>query len=189
MVEERKVCKMELDPILKKAGLSLNSNSERISVRSKFNFTGKGNLGLLLFLLISLFLLFISIFKVREIGVQVFLIILSTVILVFSIVTILKQLNDFVEANKGRVSFSNSLKKNEILITSDFKIKVKSDIIHTKTSRNSSGSYFCVIELFLKIKEEKYRILDFQVDEEDSKEAKMLGKEIKRLILEKVNNS
>ena len=189
MEEELRVCKKEFDSIIKKASLSLNSNSEKIRVSSKFNFTDKGNLGLLFFIVISLFLFYISIFKTKEIVVQIFLIVLSSVILIFTIMTILKQLSDFVEVYKGTISFSNSLKKKEILLTSDFKIKVKSDIIHTKTRRNSSGSYFCIIELFLKIKDKKYRILDFQVDEEYSKEAKVLGKEIKRLILEKVNNS
>lgn len=189
MVVEQKVCKMKLDSILKKASLSLNSSSEKIRVSSKFYFTDRGNLGLLFFMVISIFLLYVSIFKTKEVGVQVFLIMLSSIILVFTIMTILKQLKDFVEVYKGRITFSNSLKKNEILITSSFKIKVKSDIIHTKTRRYSSGSYFCIIELFLKTKDKKYRILDFQVDEKDSKEAKLLGKEIKHLILEKVNNS
>ena len=189
MVEEQRVCKMKLDSILKKASLSLNSSSEKIRVFSKFYLTDRGNLGLLFFILISMFLLYLSIFKTEGIGIQVFLIIISSAILVFTILTILKQLNDFVEASKGRVSFSNSLNKKEIIVNSEFKIKVKSEIIHTKTRRNNSGSYFCIIELFLKIKDKKYRILDFQVDEEDSKEAKILGKEIKKLILEKINYS
>ena len=178
---------MDIDSILKKASLSLYSNSEKVRVQSKFYFTDRGNLGLLFIVLISLFLMYVSLFIAKELGVQVFLIILSTIILVFAILTILKQLKDFVEVSRGKIHFSNSLIKNEIELNSDFKIKMKSEIIHAKTKRYTSGSYFCIVELFLKINGEKFRVLDYQVDEKDSKEAKLLGKEIKRMIFDRAN--
>ncbi len=65
--------------------------------------------------------------------------------------------------------FSNSLKNKKISLGSGYKIKVKSEILHTKTRRNSSRSYFSIIELFLKINDKKFRILDFQVDKKDAK--------------------
>jgi hypothetical protein len=178
---------MNLEKILNKASLKLVNDSRKLRVESKFYCTNRGDLGLLFFLIIALFLLYISLFEAKELGVQIFLSVLSVAILVFTIMVILKQLKDFVEVSKGSIKFSNSLKEKEIQLNSDFKIKVKSDIIHTKTRRNSSGTYFCVIELFLKIKDEKHRILDFQVEEKYSKEAKELGKEIKKIILEITN--
>ncbi len=187
MEVERSHYNMDFSSILKKANLSLNSDAEKIRVQSKFYFTDRGNIGLIFFLGISLFLFYISVFKAKETGAQIFLMILSIAILVFTVLVILKQLKDFLEIYNGRIKFSNTLKDKEVNLNSAFKIKVKSDIIHVKTRRSSSGSYFCVVELFLKINDEKFRILDFEVDKKDSKEAKKLGKEIKKMILEKVN--
>ena len=178
---------MNLENILKKASLKLVIDSQKLRVESKFYFSDRGNLGLLLFILIALFGMYISFFEVKEQGVQIFLSVISVTILVFTIMVILKQLKDFVEVSKGSLKFSNSLKEKDIYLNSEFKIKVKSEIIYVKTRNPGSGSYFCIVELFLKIKDEKHRILDFQVDKKYSKEAKELGKEIKKMILEVTN--
>lgn len=178
---------MNLEKILSKASLKLVNDSQKLRVQSKFYFTDRGNLGLLFILIIALFLLYLSLFEVKELGLQIFLAVLSVAILGFTIIVILKQIKDFVEVTRGIIQFSNSLKEEKIHLNSEFKIKVKSEIIHTKTKRNSSGSYFCIVELFLKIEDKKYRILDFQVDKKHSKEAKALGKEIKKMILEITN--
>ncbi|PWG06462.1 hypothetical protein [Polaribacter aquimarinus] len=180
---------MNFEKILKKASLKLYNDCQKLKVESKFYLSDRGNLGLLFFLVLALFLIYISFFEVKEIGVQVFLLVISVAILFFTIIVIIKQLKDFVEVSRRTIKFSNNLKEKEIQLNSEFKIKVESQTIHTKSRRNSRGSYFSIIQLFLKINGEKYRILDFQVDKKDSKEAKALGKEIKRLILEKVNYS
>ena len=112
---------------------------------------------------------------------------LSIAIFIFTVLVILKQLKDFVEVSKTTIKFSNSLEKKEIHLNSEFKIKVKSEILYVKTRNPGSGSYFCMVEVFLKIKDRKHRILDFQVAKKYSKEAKDLGKEIKKMILEIAN--
>ena len=178
---------MNFEKILKKASLKLYNDPQKLKVESKFYLTDRGNLGLLFFIVLALFLIYISFIEVKETGVQVFLLVLSVAILIFTIIVIIKQLKDFVEVSRRTIKFSNSLKEKEIQLNSEFKIKVKSEIIYVKTRNLGSGSYFCIIELFLKIKDEKHRILDFQVDKKDSKEAKALGKEIKRMILEITN--
>jgi hypothetical protein len=178
---------MNFEKILRKASLKLINDSQKLRVESKFYFSDRGNLGLLFFLFIAFFLLYFSVFEVREIGVQIFLLILSLTILVFTIMVILKQLKDFVELSNSTIKFSNSLREKEIHLNAEFKIKLKSEIIYVKTRNPVSGSYFCIIELFLKIKDKKHRILDFQVDKKYSKEAKLLGKEIKKMILEITN--
>ena len=178
---------MNLESILNKASLTLNSDNKGFRVYSSFNFFNKSNIGLLLILLLSLTLGFIGIFKSNDFIVQVFLIVLSLIVLVVSLLTIIKQTSDFLEVSDGKLKFSNNLKKKEFSVYSDFKIKVKSDIVHVKTKRGTKGSYFCIVELFLKINGKKYRILDYQVDEKDSKEGKFLGKEIKQMILDKTN--
>lgn len=178
---------MNLESILRKASLNLEKDSRRLVIKSKFFLFNSGNLGLLFFFLVSLFLFYISIFEAKEIIIQIILILLSVIVLVFTILAIYKQVNDFIEVNQNVIKFSNNLKTIQLSSKSNFKIKIRTNTIKTKTYRYSSGSYFYIVELFLKTNDRKYRILDFQVDEKDKYQAKILGKEIKRMILEITN--
>lgn len=178
---------MDIDSILKKSSLSLYHDSKKILVKSEFRFLNKGNLGMIFIGLLSLALMIATIVKVEKMIIVIFAIIIGLFMFIFSILGILKQVTDFVEISDRKIKFSNSLKKYDFLFKPNFKIKVKSSIERVKR-RGSPASYFCIVELILKTDNGKFRILDFQTDEKDAAEAKMLGKDIKRMIFERIGN-
>ncbi len=175
-----------IEQSLRKASISLHTDAKRLLIKSEFYFWNKGNIGMLLIGLLGLVAIILSILKVKDTFSMVFVIVLGTAFIIFTFLGVLKQVSDFVEFSGGKIRFSNSLKKQEFLIRPEFKIKVKSSTMKVKR-RNSPASYFRIVELFLKTDDNKIRILDFQMDDKDSTEADKLGKEIKRMMKERLN--
>lgn len=173
----------DLKASLKKASISLQSDSKKLLIKSEFYFWNKDNIGMLFIGLMGLTAIVLAILKAKDTFSMVFVIVLGVVFVIFTIIGIFKQVSDFVEVSDQKIKFSNSLKRREFLIKPDFKIKVKSSIIRMKTG--SSASYFRVVEFFLKTNNGKFRILNYQMYKKDSNEAKELNKEIKKMIKER----
>ena len=174
-----------IEQSLRKASISLHADAKRLLIKSEFYFWNKGNMGMLLIGFMGLAAIILAILKVKDTFSMVFVIALGITFIIFTFLGVLKQVSDFVEFSRGKIRFSNSLKKQEFLIRSEFKIKVKSSTTKVKR-RNSPASYFRVVELFLKTADDKIRILDYQMDQNDSAEADELGKEIKRMMKERL---
>ena len=59
---------MNLEKILNKSSLKLVCDSQKLRVESRFYFTDRGNLSLLFFLVIALFLLYVSFLKLMNLA-------------------------------------------------------------------------------------------------------------------------
>ena len=134
--------------------------------------------------ILSALLLAFNIWFVKDDIVKIVFSILMLGLLIFSILTILKQLFDYVEITQRKIKFSNSLKSRKHTLRPSFKIRVKSSI-HRVKKRGRPTSYFCLVELFLMTSFGKFRILDFQSDRKYEDELKILGNELKNMIEER----
>lgn len=180
--------KEEFDFAIEEASISISENEERYLIKSIFKFMNTSNIGILFFLIISLFLLIITFTKGEDWISIVSGSVFSGSFFIFSVMGLLKQVTDFVEVTNDEIKFMNSLRVKKFPLDSEMKIKVvaRTEYIKMKSIRGS-GSFFRHIEIYLTYKKEEYRIFNFQVDDKYSSEANKLGSEIVHKIKKRIN--
>ncbi len=177
--------KEELRDIINAASISVSDTEERLLIQSKFKFFNKFNFGVLFFLVGGLFLILVSFLKVNDLLSTILGTILGGIMVVFSLYVIIKQVIDFVEVTNNEIRFRDGFKVKVFLLNSDMKIKLKRETQYV-SSQSSFGSYFRNIELYLINDNTEFRIFNFQVDEQYSKEAGMLGIKLTGLIKKRI---
>ncbi len=178
----------DLDLIIDKASIYVTDTTDCLLMRSRFKILNKSNMGVLLFIIISLLLLIISILKGNDWYSIIFGSLIGGLTFIFSIFALLKQVTDFVKVTKENIKFMSSLRSKRFRLNSEMKIKVKAETEYVKLkSHPSSGSYFRHIELYLVHNNSEFRVFNFKVDNKYSKEANKLGSELAYLIKKRIN--
>jgi hypothetical protein len=183
----------DLNLVIDKSSIQISDTKECLLIRSRFKLLDKSNIGTVLFLIMGLFIMLILIIIgiIRENWIPIML--GSTIggaTFMFSVLAILKQATDFVKVTNDSIKYMNSLTTRLFHLNSEMKVKMKAETEHMRLkSQPGSGSYFRTIELYLVHDNSEYRMFNFQVDGQYSKEANKLGSELTRLIKTRINDS
>lgn len=183
----------DLNSIIDKASIVYIDNKNELLLRSKFKLFNKFNFGVLLFLFTALSLIGFGILNRTDFIALSFYLVLGLPILVLSILTLFKQNSDFVKVTDTEIEFMNSLKKHKFGLDPEMKVKTKARTefvkIRSSVFHFNKGSYFRITEIFLVLKNTEYRILDFQVDQKDARQANLLAVDIIQSIKQRIRSS
>lgn len=110
---------------------------------------------------------------------------LTVPLIIFCVFGITKQLTDYCTVTSSQIEFRNSLKKKSIDIARIEKVKMKSSTVEEKR-RKVPRSFWRQVEIWITTAEDEFRILDFQVNDRDSKTANSVGNAIVSRLKEKI---
>ena len=157
-------------------------------VISKFRLLNRFNIGMLLILACSIFIIIISIFQTNN-GIDLAIgLSIGIVALIVSLAAVLKQFTDFLFVTDKEIVFRNSLRKKTFQITPDLKVKTVTERKYINVTR-IGGSRSREVEVFIKKDKIKHRIFNFSMEDEYSKEVAYLKKTIARFIKRKIRDT
>ena len=174
---------MDFDQLCKKYNLIFQEKKDYLAIKKKLNLFHKGTIGIILMMLLASTIFYLTIMELNK-GLIIYLgIFVILFILVFSIVTLLKEATDRVTITPKGITVKNSLKNRKIDMNSKIRLRLKSTE-ETERLKNKT-SYHRVIELLLITDGEEIRLIDFMSPEIDREEVEFLGNEL----LIKINQS
>jgi len=157
-------------------------------VSSKFRLRNRFNIGMLLILALSIFVITISILMADGITLAI-LISLGIFFLILSLAAIAKQFTDFLFVTDKDIVFRNSLLEKTLHIEAGLKVKTSIERKYRNVTRSGLGSSSSEVELFIKKGKTKYRVFDFIMEGKNYKEANYLKKTIAHFIKGKIENA
>jgi hypothetical protein len=179
-----------IDKIAKKCGVHIKSNEDRLLIQSRFTLRNKSVSGFLILVILGVSLM-ISCFFVNGagIGAKIYLMILGLLIFAIGAVSVVIQTTNFIELKGNTLTYRYVLRTTRIVLSKEDNVKMESKMKHVKRLRNQYGqdSYFRVVTIVLNTREGRPDIFDFQLDEDHAREAKYFGKEIERIINQRIN--
>lgn len=173
---------------LNQASLKIILNQNQLSVKSTFDPFKKSNFSLLLIFGIAMTGVILTVLFAEELVALIVGLTICGGILVFSLLTILKQLTDFISIDHERLFFRNSLRSHQFDLHPQMKIKIRAKNDYVKLAQPGSGTNYRVFDLYLTHQEIEYRVLNFQMEAKNTQEANKLASEIARLIKEKIRD-
>jgi hypothetical protein len=174
--------------IAKKACLEILIDNNTVDIKHRFRFGDKSILGILILLFGGLFLFFAPFIKDSDSNSKIVGVIIGLLFSIISILTLIRQVTDKLKITDNTITFRYNLKRTSIPLNSKVNVKMKTEI--KKMSRAGTlGSEYIVITHYLQKQNKEIPILKFQLCNSDTDNAEKLGKEIIRLIKNKILKS
>ena len=175
------------DDILKianQACLKILADDKLVEIKHKFRLKDKSNLGVIFFIFGGLFLIIAPFIKTSDTTTKIIGIVLGLLLAVFSILTVIRQVTDGLQIKDHIITFRHNLKKKVIPLTSNLKIKMKTEVMKIRRV-GTLGSDFIIVTHFLQDYNIETPILKFQMDNANADNAKKLGNELTRMMYAK----
>jgi hypothetical protein len=172
------------DDILKianQACLKILADDKLVEIKHKFRFGDKSNLGVMFFLFGGLFLIIAPFIKTSDTTTKIIGIVLGLLLVVFSILTVIRQVADGLQIKDHKITFRHNLKQTIIPLSGNLKIKMKTEVMKIRRV-GTLGSDFIIVTHYLQDHNIETPILKFQMDNENADNAKKLGNELSRII-------
>ena len=147
--------------------INILESPSSIKIDHKFNFIEKSTLGTFFLFIGGSFLSYLSVHEIHTIqGLIIFL--LGSLMLLGSILTFYSMGRNFLAIDEHKIVFKcNSLKSKEFELTNDMNFMTRS-YKRTLNSTQTVSSTFRIIEIYLKNKQDEYRVLVYQSNESNS---------------------
>ena len=139
------------DDILKiadEASIKILVDDEVVNIKHIFRLWNKSTLGTLVFLCGGLFLMIAPIFKTSDFISKMIGIVLGFFLLIFSIITLIKQVTDGLKIKGKIITYQRHLKKTTIPLHVSMKIKMKTEIFKVRRA-GTLGSDFIHVTYYL----------------------------------------
>ncbi len=175
------------DDILKianQACLKILADDKLVEIKHKFRLKDKSNLGVIFFIFGGLFLIIAPFIKTSDTTTKIIGIVLGLLLAVFSILTVIRQVTDGLQIKDHIITFRHNLKKKVIPLSSNLKIKMKTEVMKIRRV-GTLGSDFIIVTHFLQDYNIETPILKFQMDNANADNAKKLGNELTRMMYAK----
>lgn len=172
------------DDILKianQACLKILADEKLVEIRHKFRLGDKSILGIIFFLFGGLFLIIAPFIKTSDTTTKIIGLVLGLFLLVFSILTLIRQVADGLQIKDNIFTFRHNLKRTTVHLNSNLKVKMKTEVMKIRRV-GTLGSDFIIITHFLQENNIETPILKFQMDNANADNAKKLGNELTRII-------
>ena len=169
-----------IDELPKLASLKLNSNTSKLEIRQIFRFGEKSMIGNVVILLASIAFISLALIKTDDLSSQIGIVVIGLPLLIMSFLMMLRQFVDGIVIIGNEINISYNLRKNKVIFDQRARVKM---VIEKDSVRNSD---FITVSHYLQSETEWMPILSYQMDVSNSKDAIRLGKEIKRLIIERL---
>jgi len=140
---------------------------------------------LFFFLVSGLFLIVVPFVKESNTISKIFGIILGLFFIVLSVLCLIRQVTDEILIRDNIISIQYNLKGTIYSLNDNLKVKMKTEIMEIRRP-SSLGSDFIIVSLFLLDRNKETTILQFQMENSYSYNAIKLGKELSRIINDKL---
>ena len=171
----------DIQKISNQACLTILADDKTLEIKHKLRLGDKSNLGVVFFLFGGLFLIIAPFIKTSDSTTKIVGIILGLLLVVFSILTLIKQDCDGLQIKNQIVMFRHNLKRTTIPLNTNLKVKMKTEVMKIRRV-GSLGSDFIIVTHFLQDHNIETPILKFQMDKANADNAKKLGNELTKII-------
>ena len=171
----------DIQKISNQACLTILADDKTLEIKHKLRLGDKSNLGVVFFLFGGLFLIIAPFIKTSDSTTKIVGIILGLLLVVFSILTLIKQVCDGLQIKNQIVIFRHNLKRTTIPLNTNLKVKMKTEVMKIRRV-GSLGSDFIIVTHFLQDHNIETPILKFQMDKANADNAKKLGNELTKII-------
>ncbi len=171
----------DIQKISNQACLTILADDKTLEIKHKLRLGDKSNLGVVFFLFGGLFLIIAPFIKTSDSTTKIVGIILGLLLVVFSILTLIKQVCDGLQIKNQIVMFRHNLKRTTIPLNTNLKVKMKTEVMKIRRV-GSLGSDFIIVTHFLQDHNIETPILKFQMDKANADNAKKLGNELTKII-------
>jgi len=182
----------DLEKAYQKACLVIEQSDDELVFKTKFKLWNKSNFGVLSLLFMGLFLMYMITFfstddTLFDRIVTVVILLLGLMSTGFSVLTLLKQMTDYVKVSPQGIQFRNSLVTRKFKLSPDLKLKMRTRKEHFQLNAQAGdGSNFMIVEFFLSNGQKEFRVLDFSMNAKNSAMANYVGTAIVRQLKEKM---
>lgn len=171
----------DIQKISNQACLTILADDKTLEIKHKLRLGDKSNLGVVFFLFGGLFLIIAPFIKTSDSTTKIVGIILGLLLVVFSILTLIRQVCDGLQIKNQIVMFRHNLKRTTIPLNTNLKVKMKTEVMKIRRV-GSLGSDFIIVTHFLQDHNIETPILKFQMDKANADSAKKLGNELTKII-------
>lgn len=171
--------------IANQAGLKISVNDSTVDIRHKYRVGDRSNWGVLLLLPGGIFLMLASFLKTSGNVSKIAGIAIGLLFFIMSVLTLIRQVADRLTIKNQQISFRYNLRAASVLPGPGMKIKMETEI--SEISRvGSLGSTFISARFYLQTINKEIPVFKFQMNNTDAAKAIRLGKEITRIINERL---
>ncbi len=167
--------------IANQACLQILADDKLVEIKHKFRLKDKSNLYVIFFLFGGLFLIIVPFIKTSDTTTKIIGIVLGLLLAVFSILTVIRQVTDGLQIKDHILTFRHNFKKRIIPLTSNMKIKMKTEVMKIRRV-GTLGSDFIIVTHFLQDYNIETPIFTFQMDKANADNAEKLGYELTRIM-------
>jgi hypothetical protein len=171
----------DIQKISNQACLTILADDKTLEIKHKLRLGDKSNLGVVFLLFGGLFLIIAPFIKTSDSTTKIVGIILGLLLVVFSILTLIRQVCDGLQIKNQIVMFRHNLKRTTIPLNTNLKVKMKTEVMKIRRV-GSLGSDFIIVTHFLQDHNIETPILKFQMDKANADNAKKLGNELTKII-------
>lgn len=174
--------------VAKKASLSLKLKPNQVVIQSIFSVTNSANWAVVAISLVSLGVVIFTLQYGEEWWAILIGLLLGGTMLVFGLLTIVKQFSDFLRVTDTHIYCRHNLKKKQFAITPDMKLKIMHERVFTSSDEHS-GSYNRIADIILITDKQEHALVNFQMTDSQGAEIHFLAKHIGDLIEEKIEKA
>lgn len=167
--------------IASKACLKITAGGNLVAIKHRLRAGNPSTLGVVLFFLGGLFLIMAPFLKTSDTTTKIIGIVFGLLLVVFSILTLIRQIADGLEIKDGMITFRHNLKSKTIVLDGKLNIKIRTEVLKIRRV-GTQGTDFIVVTLLLQDQNMETVILKFQMDNAQADSAKKLGNELKRIM-------
>lgn len=167
--------------IANQACLKILVDDECVEIKHKFRFGDTSNLGVMFFLFGGLFLIVALFIKSSDTTTKIIGIVLGLLLVVFSILTLIRQVADGLQIKNHIITFRHNLKQTIIPLGGNLKVKMKTEVRRIRRV-GTIGSDFIIVTHYLQDHKIETPILKFQMDNANAVNAKKLGNDLTRIL-------
>ncbi len=171
---------LEIEKAAQSASIRIINSGDDIIIKQVFDIKNKSNIGVLILLLGSVFLIYTGIIGTGELMIKLAWMGLSLFMLVVSLLLLIVQFIDKVTLYRKGLTVINKLKKTTLPYSIDMIAAMKMEEVEVKGRYTTS--LFCVVKLYLITQGEEVQIFTFQTPIAQKQEAIALGEYLTKII-------
>lgn len=174
----------EIEKAAQSASIRIINSGDDIIIKQVFDIKNKSNIGVLLLLLGSVFLIYTGIVGTGELMIKLVWMGLSLFMLVVSLLLLIAQFIDKVTLSKTSIAVAHKLKKTNLPYSIDMIAAMKMEEVMVKG--RYTNSLFCVVKLYLITQGKEVQIFTFQTPIAQKQEAIALGEYLTKIINDRI---
>jgi len=167
--------------IANQASLKISVDNDLLEIKHKLKFGDKSTLGVIFFLFGGIFLILTPFVKFSDTMTKLIGIIIGFLIVVFTVLTLIRQVIDGIQIKGHIMTYRQNLKKQIFILKGDAKIKMKTEVMQIRRA-GTLGSDFIIVTHYLHDGNNETPILKFSMEKKEEDNAKKLGNELTWLI-------